>query len=161
MTLKALVTTIVLGISSVAVADPMVRDHRDDSFTYNDSYRDRDERFGGDRGNGRWIRRQVAVTLADNITLGNRFRRATFVSLDQRFGSIRKLRFDAEIGRTFIDSLTLQMADGRTQTIDVRRMLSQRAETFTIDIGSHVTGVFIHGSSMRGRGSIDIIGLRR
>ncbi|NVB77024.1 MAG: hypothetical protein HOV81_01395 [Kofleriaceae bacterium] len=157
--LKAIITTLVLGSSTMAVAQPAIRDHRE-SFSYYDGHRDDGYRDDSYRNDMRW-RRMRPVTLASNMSLSAHDRGA-FVSLDSRFGAgFQRVRLDGDMnGRTFIDSVVLRFADGRTQAVSVRQVLSRRNPSITIDTYG-ATGMFVRGSQMRGRGTFDIVGLRR
>lgn len=97
----------------------------------------------------------MPIKLADNLELGMRC--PAFLSLS---GGIQHLRLDADEGHAFIDSVILMFADGRSQTISVRQRVTSRSQPLTLDIDGRATGVYIYGST-RGRGSLDVVGLRR
>ena len=164
--LKAIITTLIIGSSTVALAQPSLRDHREyapgyyDS-AYNDHRRDSDGDGISDRQEMRW-RRMRPVTLASNLSLSQFDRGAAFVSLDSRFGAgFNRVRLDGDQnGRTFIDSVVLRFADGRTQAVSVRQMLSRRNPSIQIETFG-ATGMFIRGSQMRGMGTFDVLGMRR
>lgn len=138
--LKILVTTLILGTSSLALAQPIIRDHR---------RADSDYRFEARR-----FRRIAPVTLATNMEVT--LRRPAFVSLN----GMTKLRFDADEGHAYIHSIVLRFSNGAQQTIDVRKRVTSRSMPLTVDIDSRATGVYVYGST-RGRGSLDVVGLRR
>ena len=143
-TLKALVATAILGSSTLAVAQPALRDHREfNDDRYSDRY-ENDHRFRQRRG---------PVMLAQNLELDRR--QPAFVRLD---GRTAQLRFDADDGRVFIDSVVMTFADGRSQTMSIRQRLSDRSQPLTINVDSRATGVYIYGMSRRG--SLDVVGLR-
>jgi hypothetical protein len=143
--LQAIITTLILGSSTMAVAQPALRDHRE-SVAYREDAR---------------LHRTRSVTLASNMSLSARGRGA-FVSLDTRFGSgFSRVRLDGDLnGRTFIDTVVLRFADGRTRAVSVRQVLSRRNPSITLDTYG-ATGMFVRGSQMRGRGTFDVVGLRR
>jgi hypothetical protein len=73
---------------------------------------------------------------------------------------MRRLRFDADEGHAYIHSIILTYSNGAQQTIDVRQRVTSRSMPLTVDIDSRATGVYIYAST-RGRGSLDLVGLRR
>jgi hypothetical protein len=156
--LKILVTTLILGTSSLALAQPIVRDHRSDDRFDNRN----DDRFEGRRIESdsrvesfRFRRMRTApVTLAQNMEVT--LRRPAFLSLN----GMTKLRFDADEGHAYIHSVILTFSNGAQQTIDVRQRVTSRSMPLTVDIDSRATGVYVYGST-RGRGSLDVVGLRR
>jgi len=159
MTLKAVLTTILLGTSSIATADP----------GYSGQHY-------GDHDRGFRARFRQPIVLAQNVQLTGMQHRPAFVRLDGRTG-IRKLRFDVDKGRAYVDSVLVMFADGHRQTIPVRQMLTRRNPSTTIELPhAGVTGVYIYGTparaaqarrgngyayGLRERGAIDVIGLRR
>ena len=166
--LNVLITTLVLGSSSLALAEPIVRDHRSD-----DRYEDRsDDRFGdrfGDRDRfqdrhldrdermERFHRnRMMPVRLADDLEVN--MREPAFIQLGQ--GGIRQLRFDSDEGHAYIHSIVLVFSNGAQQSLDIRQRVTSRSMPLTIDIDPRATGIYIYGKT-RGRGSLDIVGLRR
>jgi hypothetical protein len=160
--LKILVTTLILGTSSLALAEPIVRDHRSDD-RYDNRYDSRyDDRFQGRRieqdsrvEQFRFRRMRTApVTLAENMEVT--LRRPAFISLN----AMTKLRFDADEGHAYIHSIILTFSNGAQQTIDVRQRVTSRSMPLTVDIDNRATGVYVYGST-RGRGSLDVVGLRR
>jgi hypothetical protein len=159
--LKAIITTLILGSSTVALAQPAARDHRDFSAGYygNASYyngRDRDRDGIPDRREMRWHRMRPQ-TLASNLDLS----RPQFLPLASRGVTLyNRIRLDGDLnGRTYIDSVMLRFDDGHTQIVSVKQMLSRRNPTIEIDTRGAV-GVFIRGSQLR-RGTFDVVGFRR
>lgn len=160
--LKILVTTLILGTSSLALAEPIVRDHRSE-----DRFDNRYDNRNDDRFEGRSVEsdvraerfrmrrmRNAPVTLAQNMEVT--LRRPAFISLN----GMSKLRFDADEGHAYIHSVILTYSNGAQQTIDVRQRVTSRSMPLTIDIDNRATGVYVYGST-RGRGSLDVVGLRR
>lgn len=158
--LKVLIATLILGSSSLALAEPIVRDHRSDRFDdqrFDDRSDDRYEarRIEPDMRVDRFrFRRMAPVTLASNMEVS--LRRPTFINLN----GMRRLRFDADEGHAYIHSIILTFSNGAQQTIDIRQRVTSRSMPLTVDIDSRATGVYIYGST-RGRGSLDVVGLRR
>lgn len=143
-TLKALVATVILGSSTLAAAQPIMRGY------------DNSGRYDVDRGDAfrfRQQHRRGQIMLAQNLELDRH--RPAFVRLD---GRTSQLRFDADDGRVIIDSIVMTFADGRSQTMTVRQRLSDRSQPLTINVDSRATGVYIYGMSRRG--SLDIVGIR-
>jgi hypothetical protein len=149
--LKALIATAILGTSTLAVAEPLVRDHRDFGNSYSDDYRaPRTDRQSFQRFRQQ---RRGPIMLAQNLELDRR--QPAYVALD---GRVSQLRFDADDGRVFIDSVIVMFDDGRSQTLTINRRLNDRSQPLTLDIQGRVTGVYIYGMSRRG--SLDVVGIR-
>ena len=137
--LKALVATAILGSSTLAAAQPVFRDHRyEDRDDYSQQFRER---------------RRGPIMLAQNLELDRR--QPAFIRLD---GRTSQLRFDADDGRVFIDSVVMTFANGQSQTISIRQRLNDRSQPLTINVDSRATGMYIYGMSRRG--SLDIVGVR-
>jgi hypothetical protein len=170
--MKAVITTILLGLSSTAIADSTPynqfdRDHRYDERLDGDRFDG--NRFDGnradDRYDGRWMRFRRPVVLASNVSMmrmWNRDQRPLLIDIDSRTGGLRKIRLDHNMGRMHVDSVTLVFADGRRQHMAVNQVLSQRNPSITLDLeGRGITALAINGATMRGRAMFDVIGLRR
>lgn len=162
---KALITALIIGSSSVALAYPDVRDHRQD-----------DDKVLHDHSTGqyvtvptrddrpmpwRWGNRQI--TLADNVSITSGFRdhrgqRPLFIDVNGRMANLSKLRLDLSAGRTYIDSIVVMLPNGTSRTYSVKQMLSFRSPSLTIDLDQRaITGIYIYGASMRG--SFDVVGM--
>ena len=62
----------------------------------------------------------------------------------------------------FVDSIVINYADRHQQTVRVNRTLSARDPSILIDLDhGAVTSMYVYGSTMRGRATFDVIGLRR
>src|SRR5687768_13910450 len=129
--LKLLLATLILGSSSLALAEPIVRDHRTPSqsdYGYYD-----DDRYDGrqlqqdSRINQFRFRRIAPITLANNLELD--LRNPAYLQLGN---GIKRLRFDADEGRAFIHSVVLVYSNGAMQTIDVRNRVTSRSMPLTI-----------------------------
>jgi hypothetical protein len=169
--LKVLITTLVLGSSSLALAQPVIRDHRSDSRIEDrgDRFGDRsdgrldgrsDRRFDGRfdsrfDGRSRFHRNTGPVVLANNLEVD--LRRPAYLRLGN---DIQRLRFDSDEGHAYIHSLVLVYSNGARRTIDVRQRVTSRSAPLTLDIDSRAVGFYIYAKT-RGRGSLDIVGLRR
>jgi len=158
MLIKAILTTLVLGMSSAAMAQTY-----QPTYEHNDAY-NYDQHYG--RG---WFARRAFV-LASNMTLVAD-RQATFIRIDPR-ARVSRVRLDLRIGRAYIDSVFVTHADGRQETVPVGQMISPRMPRLMIDLpGRDITGVAINSSQMRSaRGggyrhmhaaTVNVIGLRR
>lgn len=158
--LKAAITTFLLGISTIAAADSPYRgDYQGDRF--DERYRDQTLYNDG---------RRERILLADNVKLGGRSNHAAWVPIDARAG-IDRIRIKLETGRTFIDRVTVVYADGRRETQQVRRALTRRDPSITIDVRYGARGIMIdttqRGYARRGgwsrytNASVDVVGIRR
>jgi hypothetical protein len=194
MSLKTIITMLLLGSSSVAVAQPMVRDHRDNiRFSgevradvsshlhadvqfgferYNDSYdaRDRhDDRWhdgrrwkrGHSLGYGRFEPRAVLIAPASQMSLSNDG--YAYSRVDERLGAITALEIDGLGGVQDIDAIHLQLADGTSRAIQVRRDLSAHSPVIRIDLGRRglaLKGIYVYGYSPT-RTALQITGMVR
>jgi hypothetical protein len=186
--MKALITLLIIGTSSVALARPItvydrdtiddgviVRDHRDqpvvapapdqfaqpapDRMYYRGDYED-DARY-----EGRARLRMRPVMLANDVSFmrqWNRDSRPLMIDVDARIGGIKKLRIERGEGRMYVASIDIMFADGHRQSIAINRTLSAREPSLTINLDhGAVTAVSVNGQTMRGRATFDLIGLRR
>lgn len=166
--LKAAITTFLLGTSTIAAADsPYARPYRGDYPGDRYDERHHDQTLYNDN---RDLRRQ-RVLLADNVTLGGRSNQAAWVPIDARHG-VDRVRIKLQAGRTFIDSVTVVYADGHRETQQLRRALTMRDPSVTIDLRhGGVRGLMIDSTQRgyaRGGGwrrfstaTVDVIGIRR
>jgi hypothetical protein len=158
MKIKALVTALVLGSSSVALADhtvaqapqPMVRDHRAPiaqplkPAPVQQSYG-----FGWQR----WARPQL---LVDNAHLAGR----TLVSMPASYRSFTKLELRSNNGRTSIDRVVITFGNGQRQVIALNATVTGK-NSVKIDLpgGSrNIKSVVLLGNSHR-RATIDVLGV--
>jgi hypothetical protein len=172
--LKAAIATILLGTSTMAAADtpypgPYQGDYPGDRFDdrRNDYDRTRDQGLYNDTRD--WRRNRVI--LADNVTLGGRNQQAVWVPIDARHG-IDRVRIKLQAGRAFIDNVTIVYADGTRESMQLRRVLTVRDPSITVDLRrGGVRGIMIDSTQRgyaRGGGwrrfssaSVDVIGIRR
>jgi hypothetical protein len=171
--MKALLALLILGTSSVALAQPATvapsypqydqRDHRyDDRFDRHDDARF-DGRFDHNDGRRAWFRRPV--TLASNVSMMRQWKREQrpmLIDIDQRNGGLRSLEIRRDQGRMYVDDVLVHFADGHQQRVNVNQTLSARNPSIRINLDhGSVTALSIDGSTMRGRATFDVIGMRR
>jgi hypothetical protein len=167
--LKAVIASVLLTSSSVAVADTPYDYNRSDGVRAEEGeQRDSSRRF--DR-NADW--RNRPVTLASDVVLTNRGQFPAWVPVDSRLG-LRRIQLQLKRGRAFIDNVTIVFADGRRQNLPVREAMSQHDRLVTIHLPQHheVRGILIDSAapmrSARGggyrrdmRATINVVGMRR
>ena len=122
MRIKALITALVIGSSSVALAapGPVVRDHRAVSARYDGHG---NARFGFRPMPLRW------VTLANDTHLSGR----AFIKVAPSARKFTKLELRADKGNTQIDKVLIQFANGRTQVVEQNARLTS-GKPVTIDL---------------------------
>ena len=122
MRIKALITALVIGSSSVALAapSPVVRDHREVSARYDGHF---DARFGVRPMPLRW------VTLANDTHLSGR----TSIKVAPSARKYSKVELRADKGLTQIDKVMIQFANGRTQLVEQNARLTA-SKPLTIDL---------------------------
>ena len=182
MSLKALITVLVVGSSSVAVADTylapprpapaplpapvdehkVLHDHSTGEYIIQHS---QDHDREGRNQFGRWSRR--AMLIASNVQLTNGFRdhrgqRPLFIDIDERMGGFSKLRFDLTAGYAYIDTVMVMLSNGTMRTYRVNQPLSYRSPSVTIDLDTRmITGMYVYGRSYRGyTGTFNVTGIR-
>jgi len=138
MNIKAVLVTLILGSSSLALADhyqaPEVRDHR--TFP---SY--------------------VAakpVVLLDNTHLMGR----AYVKLPTTWRTFTKLELKSNNGRTKIDRVIVELANGQREVVRTGGIVTGK-QSLTIDLPGHlrsIKSVMLLGDS-RGRATIDVIAI--
>ena len=161
--MKALITLILVGTSSVAFARPILVDHRDNNMTFAPPAPDR-QYYPQDYNQPLRFRLRP-VTLAHHVSMmrqRNRDHRPLLIDIDSRMGTLKRLRFDRIEGRMHIEAIVVVLANGRTQTFEVNQVMSARDPSLTIDLDQRaITGIYVYGTTERGRGTFDVIGLRR
>jgi hypothetical protein len=161
MQIKAILTTLVVGASSVAMAQTYEPD-----YEHRQTYDQPPVTLRVDTRPGFFPRR--SFMLANDITL-HANRQASFIRVDPRF-RLSRIRLQLENGRAFIDSVFVTHADGRQETVPVNQMISPRMPRLVIDLpGRDITGVAINSSQRFARGggvrymrpaTVDVIGVR-
>ncbi len=149
MKIKALITTLVLGSSSVALAAPAVRDHRPPAGAVLAQAHVQPAPW-----NRPAPRPMYPVTLASAQKLSGR--EVIRVSPSQR--AFTKLELRSNTGRTKLDKVMITFANGRTQLIDCNKLLTG-SERFSIDLkgnARNIKSIVLVGSSGR-RASIDVL----
>jgi hypothetical protein len=162
--MKALITLLIIGTSSVALARPITVDHRDPVIT-NDNITVRDHRYapapapapiqyappapdrmyyrGDSEGPHRHDYNQPLrfrlrpIMLANDVSFArqwNRDHRPLMINIDARTGGLTKLRIDRAGGRMYIRSVVIHYADGHHQTVEVNQMLAARQPSVTINL---------------------------
>ena len=150
MKIKALITTLVLGSSSVALAAPSVRDHRPPAGAVV-AQAHVQPAYGWNRPAPRPM---YPVTLASAQKLSGR--EVIRVAPSQR--AFTKLELRANAGRTKLDKVMITFANGRTQLVDCNKLLTG-GERFSIDLkgnARNIKSIVLVGSSGR-RASLDIL----
>ena len=174
--LKAIITAVLLGTSTMAIADTPSPDTPYPNAPYpNAPYPDRPNGYTAHPEQFDWRTnfRGRRVVLAQDVRLDNRIQRPTWVPINARRG-VSRLRLQLQTGNAFIDNVTIVFMDGHREVMPVRRLISWRDPSITLDL-THggVSGIFIDSSPMPGRYArgggyrrnqfavIDVIGLRR
>jgi hypothetical protein len=142
MKIKALITTLVLGTSSVALAAPAVRDHRAPVVVQNAAW------------HRPAPRPMYPVTLASSQKIDGR--ELIRVAASQR--AFTKLELRSKAGRTKLDKVMITFANGGTQLIDCNTLLTGN-QTFSIDLkgnNRNIKSIVLVGSSGR-RASLDVV----
>lgn len=138
MNIKAIVTTLVLGSSSLALAAPNnVRDHRQD---------DRMASF-------RPAPRPRAIVLAQSTRVQGR---DVIRVNDTR--AFTKLELRSQAGRTQLDKVLITFGNGQSQVIDCNKTLNG-SESFSIDLAGNarnIKRIVLVGKSGR-RAALDVI----
>ena len=148
MNIKALITTLVLGSSSLAFADPSVRDHRMLPPTPAPAVV---------QAQGYGWHRPVAqpVLLADNTRLAGR----ALIQVPASDRAFSKLKLESNSGRTSIDRVLIVFGNGQRQSVKLDSTLSGKNGSLTIDLNGgarNIKSIVLVGNSAR-RGSIDVI----
>lgn len=172
MSLKTLITVLVLGSSSVALADhtqlapPPPAPHQAPMSPQ--AYQDHDFNARDHYMPGRWGRRPMSMLIASNVQLTSGFRdhrgqRPLWIDIDERMGGFSKLRFDLGSGYAHINTVVVMLSNGTSRTYQVNQSLSYRSPSITIDLDTRrITGMYVYGRSYRGyNGTFSVTGLRR
>lgn len=170
MSLKALITTIVLGTSSVALAAPVVRDHRTpapapapittiDHRSTIDINASADLRFG--RPGYYPAPRPLPlswVSLANDTKVNGR----TAIKVSHSTRAFTKLELRAQQGNTKIDRVLITFGNGQTQTIALNKRLSKFQSAVSIDLAGNtrfISKVVLVGKSNGRRASVDVLAI--
>lgn len=166
MNIKALITTLVLGSSSLAFADhyegsyapapataPAVRDHRMLPPTPAPAPVQA-QGYGYERGWHKPVALQP-VLLADNTRVAGR----ALIQVPAYDRAFTKLELKSNSGRTSIDRVLIVFGNGQRQSVRLDSTLSGKNGTLTIDLNGgarQIKSVMLIGNSAR-RGSIDVV----
>jgi len=176
MNIKAIIASLILGSSSVALAAPsitvsatargsyeapVVRDHRIDDDratpvatrpTYQPTYHPIDDQAGrpvGWNGGGRKLPPVYRpVTLASGVHFAPTGR--TSISVGSQAGSFGTLQISAAAGRTFIKQVYVQFANGQTQVIRNLDRTPAGNESMTLDLDGgrrNISRIVVYGSA--------------
>ena len=143
MNLKAIVTTLILGSSSLALAAPTVRDHRDQVSSFQPAY----------QAPIRPAPRPRAIILANDTRLQGR---DVIRVNDSR--AFTKLELRSQSGRTQLDKVLITFGNGQSQVVDCNRVLNG-SESFSIDLAGNarnIKRIVLVGKSGR-RAALDVI----
>lgn len=170
MSLKALITTIVLGTSSVALAAPVVRDHRTpaptpvatiDHRNTIDINASAELRFGrpGYYPTPAPMPPTLSwISLANDAKVSGR----TAIRVPQGTRAFTKLELRAQQGNTQIDRVLITFGNGQTQTVELNKRLSKFQSAISIDLNGSsrfITKVVLVGKSNGRRASVDVLAL--
>lgn len=150
--LKAIIATIVLGASSVAVAQPAVTVRGEARWGQPDTYRTYERDRRPQWRNNTW----VALTSPLQLDRGR-----TMIDVNQR-RSFQQLRLQQTThGMTHIDRVVVRFENGERQVIAVNQRLSTRNPMINIDLDGRqrrVDRIIVMGDSRRG-GAIQVFGI--
>jgi hypothetical protein len=153
MNIKAIVTTLVLGSSSLALAAPTVRDHRVDAPAYQPTYQPTYQ--ATNEAQFRPAPRPMIrpVVLANNARVQGRD-----VIRVNHTRAFTKLELRSQSGRTQLDKVLITFGNGQSQVIDCNTTLNG-SESFSIDLAGNarnIKKIVLVGKSGR-RAAIDVI----
>lgn len=174
MSLKALITTLIIGSSSVALAapsvsyGPTVRDHRTPAApNYTSDHRgaiDINASAGIQFRHARPVRPAPRpapltwVTLANNMQVSGR----TAIKVAPTARPFTKLELRAEKGNTSIDKVMIVFANGRSQTVKLDTKLGKRDSVVSIDLTGNarsIDRIVLVGRSNGRRASLDVLAI--
>lgn len=174
MSLKALITTLVIGSSSVALAAPTVRDHRTTDYSPTIDHRNAIDIHAS--ADIRFQQRQrpvrpmppvytppvyVAptwVTLANDMQVNGR----TSIKVAPTERQFTKLELRAEQGNTSIDKVMIVFGNGRSQVVDLKTKLGKRDSRVSIDLNGNarsIERIVLVGRSNGRRASLDVLAI--
>jgi hypothetical protein len=157
MSFKAIITTILLGTSSLAAAAPSydhvdVRDHRTQPVYQAPAPQAVQQPL--------WLRHVVQQPVVQPVTLASseRLNGREIIKVNESLRAFTKLELRAKSGRTNLDKVMITFGNGKTQMIDCNRTL-QGNESFSIDLQGNqrnIKRIVLVGKSGR-RASLDVI----
>jgi hypothetical protein len=157
MNLKAIIASLVLGSSSLAMASPDVTISASAKASYGTPVRGRIEpapqpifaRDGLWRGDRRLPPVYRPVVLASNMHFANDGR--TFIKVGPQQGRFGTLQISAARGRTFIKQVYVEFENGQSQVIRNldRTLVGNQALTLDLDGNRrNITRIVVYGSDM-------------
>lgn len=146
MNIKAIIASLVLGSSSLAVAAPAVQS----------SYRPAPPVYTTYPSHGGWTTMpaqiQMPVSLASGLTFQGQGRK--LISVGAQAGRFGKLEINAANGRTHIQQVYIQFANGQEQVIrNLNRTLAP-GECLTLDLDGNkrsIKRIMVYGSDLQTR----------
>jgi hypothetical protein len=169
MSIKALITTLVIGSSSVALAAPTVRDHRTSDYSPTIDHRNAidinasaDIRF---QQRQRPVRPMPPVYVAPTwVTLANdmQVNGRTSIKVSPTARQFTKLELRAEQGNTSIDKVMIVFGNGRSQVVDLKTRLGKRDSSVSIDLTGNarsIERIVLVGRSNGRRASLDVLAI--
>jgi hypothetical protein len=168
MNIKAIIASLVLGSSSIAMAapgvtvsatargeygNPVVRDHhvdddRDRPVVIQPAPDPTYHRVGWNGGGHKLPPVYRPVTLASGLRFANNGR--TFIAVGSQAGQFGALQISAAGGRTYIKQVTVQFGNGQQQVIrDLDRTLSGN-ESLTLDLDGgrrNISRIVVYGNA--------------
>jgi hypothetical protein len=149
MNLKAIIASLVLGSSSLAMAAPSVQS----------TYRPAPVYLPTQPSHGGWsppahpvilpVAYQAPVALARGLTFQGQGRR--FITVGAQAGRFEKLEINASSGRTFINQVYIQFANGQEQVIRGLNRTLANGECLTLDLDGNkraIARVVVYGSDL-------------
>ncbi len=156
MNTKALLATLlVIGSSTVALADPIVRDHRDSDEAQAPAQVEVRDHRNVDKDMDARRRLPVWSVLSSNDRLWNGRTRINVSS----WRNLTELRLVATKGSLEIEKVQVKFTDGDVQTFAPDRIIGARSQSLTINLSGHdrVKSIVVSGQGNR-RASFEILG---
>lgn len=145
MNIKAIVTTLILGSSSLALAAPTVRDHRTPAPAFQPVYQA--------------PVRPAPRPMIKPVVLKNDARiQGRDVIRVNTTRAFTKLELRSQSGRTQLDKVLITFSNGQSQVVDCNKTLNGN-ETFSIDLAGNarnIKKIVLVGKSGR-RAALDVI----
>jgi len=165
MQLKALIATLVLGSSSVALAGPQIRDHRT-TVTVTPVQARFDAHLDARVQAARFMRplppvHTSRITLADNLALQGR---SVLSFSDYKAHRYTKLEVSAQgRGKVDVDKIVIHFGNGTSQTVKLDTKLSATDRALSIDLDASnarfIKSIEVVGASKSRRATLDIVAL--
>jgi hypothetical protein len=155
MSLKALIATLVLGSSSLALAAPVVRDHR--ALPAPAQLRVQS------RVDARWFRPlpMTRTILADDVKLTGP--RTNIALSNAKAYTGLELSSDGR-GKVSVDRVVVHFGNGTTQIVNLNATVSPKTAPISIDLTGNarfITRIDVLGSTRGRKAGLDIVGIKR